>query len=131
MRLLVLNAGSSSLKASVVDAGETIARTDTSWGADASRAEGRAGAVAAVLDAFGAQGVAPESLAAVGHRVVHGGTRFTKPVEIDDATLGTLDELSELAPLHNPVAIGAIRAARTALPTLRHVACFDTAFHAT
>ncbi|HKG57908.1 MAG TPA: acetate kinase, partial [Candidatus Limnocylindrales bacterium] len=131
MRVLVLNAGSSSLKASVVDAGETIARTDTSWGADASRAKGREGAVAAVLEAFRRDGVAADTLAAVGHRVVHGGTRFTAPVTIDAATLDALDELSDLAPLHNPVAIDTIRAARTALPSLRHVACFDTAFHAT
>jgi acetate kinase len=131
VRVLVLNAGSSSLKASVVDGSATVARTETSWGADASRAAGREGAVAAVLEAFAGDGVAADTLAAVGHRVVHGGSRFTEPVTIDDVTLDALDELSELAPLHNPVAVDTIRAARTALPDVPHVACFDTAFHAT
>ncbi len=70
-------------------------------------------------------------LAGVGHRVVHGGSRFHEPTVVDDAVLAELDELAELAPLHNPVAVDTIRAAREALPNVPHVAAFDTAFHRT
>ncbi len=68
-------------------------------------------------------------LAAVGHRVVHGGAEFAKPVLIDDAVLDTIDALVRLAPLHQPANLAAIRAVRRALPELPQVACFDTAFH--
>lgn len=67
---------------------------------------------------------------AIGHRVVHGGTRFSEPVRVDDAVLGALDELSALAPLHQPHNLAAIRALSALAPGLPHVACFDTAFHA-
>jgi acetate kinase len=68
---------------------------------------------------------------AVAHRVVHGGTRFTSPTLIDARVLADLDELSDLAPLHNPIALETIRAQRELLPELPAVAAFDTAFHAT
>ena len=68
---------------------------------------------------------------AVGHRVVHGGMRYTEPVLIDDAVEQAIDELSRIAPLHNTPALGAIREARAALPDVPHVAVFDTAFHST
>jgi acetate kinase len=68
---------------------------------------------------------------AVGHRVVHGGDRFIRPVLIDEAVLDAVEELRPLAPLHNEPALRAIRAAQEALPDLPHVAVFDTAFHAT
>ena len=68
---------------------------------------------------------------AVGHRVVHGGARFTAPVVIDDDVLAALDGLVELDPLHQPTALGLIRRLRGARPDVPHVACFDTAFHAT
>jgi acetate kinase len=68
-------------------------------------------------------------LAAIGHRVVHGGTRFDAPVVIDDAILGALEELIPLAPLHQPHNLSPIRAWRMARPGLPQVACFDTAFH--
>lgn len=71
------------------------------------------------------------SLEAVGHRVVHGGTRFVAPIVVNETVLDALDHLAELAPLHNPVAIETVRAAHTALPDVPHVAAFDTAFHAT
>jgi len=67
----------------------------------------------------------------VGHRVVHGGTRFVKPTVVDDGVLAELDALGSLAPLHNPPALAVLRAARQAIPHARHVALFDTAFHAT
>jgi len=68
------------------------------------------------------------ALAAVGHRVVHGGSRFYRPTVIDDAMLEQIRELSPLAPLHNPPAILGIEVARRVLPDLPHVAVFDTAF---
>ena len=72
-----------------------------------------------------------EAADAVGHRVVHGGARYTKPVLIDDAVEQAIEELSRIAPLHNTPALKAIREARAALPDIPHVAVFDTAFHAT
>ena len=68
---------------------------------------------------------------AVGHRVVHGGERFTASARIDDAVLAAIEAYSELAPLHNPANLAGFRAAREALPHAAHVAVFDTAFHQT
>jgi acetate kinase len=104
--ILVVNAGSTSLKLSVVDAGE------------------RSSPIHSFEDV-------PAAVTAVGHRVVHGGERFLKPVRIDADVERELEELVELAPLHNRPALEAIARARTALPNLPHVAVFDTAFHAT
>jgi acetate kinase len=67
-------------------------------------------------------------LVAVGHRVVHGGNEFYRPTLLDDAVIGKLKELSELAPLHNPPAVQGIEVARKLLPDIPHVAVFDTAF---
>jgi acetate kinase len=67
----------------------------------------------------------------VGHRVVHGGSRFTRAVLVDDAVLAGIADLTDLAPLHQPRALAGIEAARAALPGVPAVACFDTAFHAT
>jgi acetate kinase len=92
-----------------------------------------ADAVRDVLAELGTAGERGEGGAprAVGHRVVHGGARFTEPAEVDDAVLAAIDELAVLAPLHNPPAAAGIRAAREALPGVPQVAVFDTAFHAT
>ncbi|HET6905637.1 MAG TPA: acetate/propionate family kinase [Rhodanobacteraceae bacterium] len=68
-------------------------------------------------------------LAAVGHRVVHGGTRFDKPIRITADVLTELDALSPLAPNHQPFALAAIRSVSTQLPEVPQIACFDTAFH--
>jgi len=103
--VLVVNAGSTSLKLTVVDAKD------------------RSSNVAAIDDASG--------VAAVGHRVVHGGDRFTAPTLIDDDVLEALESLRELAPLHNTPALAAIDKARLALPETPQIAVFDTAFHAT
>lgn len=132
-RILVLNPGSSSLKATVLEPpGRTpIAAASADWGADATRATGRPSTISAALEALEAGGVAASTIDAVGYRVVHGGTRFPGPAIVDDDTLEAIDALAPLAPLHNPVAADTIRAARTALPDVPHVACFDTAFHAT
>ena len=100
MRVLTVNAGSTSLKLHLVE-GESSQPVDTY-----------------------------EPAEAVGHRVVHGGNRFVQPTLIDDEVVAEIDALSPLAPLHNVPALAAIRDARAALPDTPHVAVFDTAFHA-
>ena len=133
MRVLVLNAGSSTLKASVLDGDgrDPLFTTTLEWGADASRAEGRAADFEALLERLVVEGIPVGSIEAIGHRVVHGGTRFTAPTLVDDEVLDELDGLADLAPLHNPVAVETIRAALVALPGVPEAAAFDTAFHAT
>ena len=130
-RVLVLNAGSSSLKASLVAAPDTtLARAGVSWGSDASRSTDRAAGVAEALTHVGI-GQPPEaSPEVVAYRVVHGGDRFTSAVVIDEDVTDGIDAVRELAPLHNGVAIETIQAGRMLLPSALHVACFDTAFHA-
>lgn len=84
-----------------------------------------------MLDAFAEHGPSLDERApvAVGHRVVHGGARFFEPTLITPLVEINIDELSVLAPLHNPGALQGIKAARAAFPDLPHVAIFDTAFH--
>ena len=123
MRILVVNAGSSSLKLSLLDDDDQLA------GAKELTAHGGqfdADEVARELDQLDA-GTAD----AVGHRVVHGGSEFTGPVRLDAAVRGQLDQLTDLAPLHQPKSLAGIDAVSQALPKLPAVACFDTAFHAT
>jgi acetate kinase len=131
VRVLVLNPGSSTLKAAVLEPPDRtpLAAVDTELGADASRGAAAGAAVALVLERLRAA-VELASLETVGYRVVHGGTRFTGPARIDDEVLAAIDALADLAPLHNPVAAATIRAGRSALPAATHVAAFDTAFHA-
>ncbi|OLT01324.1 hypothetical protein BJF90_32160 [Pseudonocardia sp. CNS-004] len=119
MHVLVVNAGSSSIKVRLLDDDELLHRTDLS--ADRGRPE--PGALEQALDGLG-------RIDAVGHRVVHGGPRRHGPVLVDDAVLAELDELAALAPLHQPPALAALRATRSALPGVPAIACFDTAFHA-
>ena len=71
------------------------------------------------------------TLCAVGHRIVHGGSRFSEPVRLDDAVLAELDALVPLAPLHQPHNLSPVRALQRVAPGLPQVGCFDTAFHAT
>jgi acetate kinase len=121
--ILVLNAGSSTLKASLIDPGhyEPVDSLNAEWQGD------RAGTVTDSI----ARLTIGRDLAAVAHRVVHGGPQFTEPVLIDDSVVSDVEALTELAPLHNAPAVEVIRAARAALMNQPHVACFDTAFHAT
>ena len=104
--VLVVNAGSTSLKLSAVADDESSEQVDS-------------------LDAL------PDGVGAVAHRVVHGGERFRDPVVISADIERALSELAQVAPLHNPPALAAIEAARRRLPDVPHVAVFDTAFHAT
>ena len=131
VRVLVLNAGSSSLKASVLetDGLAPLAEVEVSLGTDATRARGVTVPVRKALAQL-AETVPMASVDAVGHRVVHGGTRFRQPVRVTPAVLKGIEQLSEFAPLHNPVAAAVIRAAQAGLKRQPHVACFDTAFHA-
>jgi acetate kinase len=117
---VVVNAGSSTLKVRVLDpAGTAGASFDLDpWDGGADHPE-LADFLASVADA-----------AVVGHRVVHGGTRFRNPVLIDDAVVDAIADLTDLAPLHQPRAVAGINAARRALPDTPQIACFDTAFHA-
>ena len=125
MNILVFNAGSSTLKVRLVDlsTGKALFEKKIERIGDPGLTYG--GAVASVLDEVKAQ-----TIAAVAHRVVHGGARFTGAVLIDDAVLAAIDECVPLAPLHNPANLAGIREARKALPDVPHVAVFDTAFHA-
>ena len=132
MRILVLNPGSSSLKASLIETpGEaTLAQASTPWNAHADAAEARAEILAATIEEV-TRAAGDGAVTAVGYRVVHGGTSFLAPTLIDDDVVDQIDALDELAPLHNRIAAETIRAARRLMPHLPHVACFDTAFHAT
>ena len=146
--VLVVNAGSSSLKYSVLDAesGETAAegiveriggtgRLRHTRGGETSEQEvtcrDHAEALDAVRQALREHGpdLATLDLVAVGHRVVHGGPEFTEPVIVDDDVLAAVEELVPLAPLHNPANLEGIRSAREAFPDVPQVAVFDTAFH--
>jgi acetate kinase len=124
--ILCLNSGSSTLKGSMVEAGAQHAlRSDSSTWDDLDDRPATLRRVMTALDS------SDPDLVAVAHRVVHGGARFTAPVLVDDEVLGGIEGLSELAPLHNDVAVDVIRLAREMLPDVPHVACFDTSFHAT
>jgi acetate kinase len=131
-RVLVVNAGSSSLKLSALDAGtrEPLAAASASWGADATRAGNPGHSLRAALDELVELGVETRSLEAAAHRIVHGGERFREPVRVDDDVLAELDELRDLAPLHNGVALETLRAQRELLADVPAFAVFDTAFHA-
>jgi len=105
-RVLVVNAGSTSLKLSAVDDDEASEPVESLQ-------------------------LPPADVVAVGHRIVQGGSRFRDPVVVDDAVRRSLDELAPLAPLHSRPALDALDEARAALPSVPHVAVFDTAFHST
>jgi acetate kinase len=125
MRVLVVNAGSSSLKHALVDAGSDVIlrRGEARW--EPGDSPGRhAGALRAALADGG-------DAAAVGHRVVHGGTRFDAAARIDGEVRAAIEALAPLAPLHMRAALEGIDAVSAALPNLPQVACFDTAFHRT
>lgn len=146
--VLVLNSGSSSLKYQLVEPesgrslfdgiveriGEETSTAKLRLGDTEITREGRvADHEAALRLAFELVAEAGESLddlgvVAVGHRVVHGGPKLYRPTVIDDDMVAELEELSPLAPLHNPPALLGIAVARRVLPDLPHVAVFDTAF---
>ncbi|MGD1172090.1 acetate kinase [Mycobacterium seoulense] len=131
--VLVINSGSSSLKYQLVDPDSGAARATGNVeriGEESSPIRDHDAALRQAFDTLSGQGIDLRAcgLVAVGHRVVHGGNTFYKPTRVDDAVIGKLDELSELAPLHNPPAIKGIEVARKLLPEFTHIAVFDTAF---
>jgi acetate kinase len=147
--VLVINAGSSSIKYQLVDAasGDALAGgiiERIGQPVSAIRHDGLDGrtelerpvpdheaGLAAILELFTAHGpqLDGSKLTAVGHRVVQGGALFPGPAVVDAEVERAIDELSTLAPLHNPPNLAGIRAARHAFPDVRHVAVFDTSFH--
>lgn len=153
--VLVINAGSSSLKYSLVDAetGATSASGVAERIADPNGQDGllshtgpdgvkhrselplssHEAALEAALAAFDSHGppLDADALAAVGHRVVHGGERFSAPALVDDELLRAVEELVPLAPLHNPANLEGLAVARKLFAAVPHVAVFDTAFHQT
>ncbi len=140
MHVLVLNCGSSSLKAALIHSvsGERTRQAHVERIGDGATmsvdsrepttvdATDHSRALALVLALF-----AGDIVEAVGHRVVHGGAAFTRPTAICDDVEHGIEAVSGLAPLHNPANLAGIRAARAALPGVPHIAVFDTAFHAT
>ncbi len=118
--VVVMNAGSSTLKVRVLDpAGSVGSSLDLDpWDGSADHRE-----LGEFLAGAAGAGV-------VGHRVVHGGGRFSHAVVVDDGVVAAIASLTDLAPLHQPRALAGIEAARKALPNVPSVACFDTAFHA-
>jgi acetate kinase len=152
-RILVLNCGSSSLKWCLFDTGhpgndvhgqiERIGNAGTKLVQHGPRCEvtrnlpkgGHVEAFAAMMNALLDRGTGviqdPSAIDVIGHRVVHGGERFTGAVIVDESVLSALDDLGPLAPLHNPRNTACIRESLRAFPTAPQVAVFDTAFHAT
>jgi acetate kinase len=149
MKVLALNCGSSSIKFQLLalgegDPGRALARGiverigdgaslrfEAAAGAPLSATErvpDHAAGIRRVVDWLGATSGRPE---AVGHRIVHGGARFTAPARVDEAVVAEIEKLSPLAPLHNTPGLAGIRAARALLPAVPMVVAFDTAFHAT
>jgi acetate kinase len=120
VRVLVVNAGSSSLKLRVLGAGDALEAEHDIERWDSTR---EADDLATVLDSMPA-------CDAVGHRVVHGGNQFRDAVAVDTDVENALLALAPLAPLHQPRAVEGIRALARLRPGLPQVACFDTAFHA-
>lgn len=153
MKILVLNAGSSSLKFSLFQAAgeQLLAEGGIDWTTTPTRLLLRrpsqpevqktltlrrhADAIAVVLDELQAGPSAPldgsADVQAVGHRVVHGGSRYTAAVRITPDVERTIGELADLAPLHNPASLDVIRGVEKLKPRVPQVAAFDTAFHAT
>jgi len=129
--VLVLNAGSSTLKYAVVDPtrGTTPLHgvVDRIGGPDVPD---HTAALDAMQGDLAEQGLEESALLAVGHRVVHGGPHLTRATVVDDEVLAEIDGLSRLAPLHNPPAAAGIRSAREHFPGLPQVAAFDTAYFA-
>jgi acetate kinase len=120
-RILVVNAGSSSLKLRVLDPADAVTgRADL----PAPRGAADVSEIESAIQSLG-------QVDAVGHRIVHGGTLYTGPVLVDDQVRQRLESLTDLAPLHQPKSLAALDAVQAVLPGVPAVACFDTAFHAT
>jgi acetate kinase len=128
LKILVVNAGSSSLKLRVLGGPDAASDAVTGQadlpavGDEPGAADGAA--IKAAVESFG-------PVDAVGHRIVHGGTLYTAPVLVTSEVRQRLESLTDLAPLHQPKSLAAMAAVSSVLPDTPAVACFDTAFHAT
>jgi acetate kinase len=144
MAVLVVNAGSSSVKVAVFDAGlrEVLAGRVTEIGSARARVEvgplmgarvvgTHAAALALVFEGMEEAGVPVAALRAAAHRVVHGGATLVAPCRVTEAVLAEVEACVPLAPLHNPANLTGIRAVAALMPDLPQYASFDTAFHAT
>ena len=124
-RILVVNAGSSSLKLRVLDAADDLAaEADLPAVGDGTDGGTDGASIRAAIESFGPIDV-------VGHRVVHGGTFYDAPVLVTAEVRRRLESLTDLAPLHQPKSLAALDAVSALLPSVPAIACFDTAFHAT
>ncbi len=142
--ILVVNAGSSSIKVAVFrpDLSEVIAGQVSGIGGALAHirlgtddkniaAPDHDAALTAILQSLAARGIAPDNLTAAAHRVVHGGTTLVAPCRITDEVIEGIEAATPLAPLHNPNNLAGIRALQALAPDLRQFASFGTAFHAT
>lgn len=121
---MVVNSGSSSLKYQLID----VDSSESLLSGLIERVTDHSDAFAQMVSALGKSGISP---VAIGHRVVHGGARFSEPTIIDPSVIAEIEALIPLAPLHNPGNLAGIKAALAAFPDLPQVAIFDTAFHQT
>ncbi len=140
--ILVVNAGSSSIKVALFDGGREVLDGEVTevggrgrlrlggWSQEVAAADHDAG-LALLLAVLRGEDVGPERLQAAAHRVVHGGARLTAPVRLDEEAIAAIEACVPLAPLHNPANLAGIRALQRLAPDLPQVASFDTAFHAT
>jgi len=138
--VLVVNAGSSSLKVKLLPhhlsllveriGGDTQIKASFATSVRSDGISDHEGAFKLCLTALAEQ-VPLASIVAVGHRVVHGGERYTRPTRLTPPVIAQIEALSPLAPLHNPPNLAGIRAALHLLPEVPQVAVFDTAFHST
>ncbi|MDF2550085.1 MAG: acetate kinase [Chlamydiales bacterium] len=125
-RMLVINSGSSSIKATLFLGRERL----RDWQASHLNAKGEEGHVLAARDALGQIFQEAGEIEVAAHRFVHGGGRYSAPARIDKEVLNHLKALSELAPLHNPACLMGIEEARAHFPSAEQYVIFDTAFHA-
>lgn len=145
MPVLVINCGSTSIKAAVLDgdtgqrfgefmaerlgSSEAVARVNDDETSACPSEHGAA--LQHCLSALLSRLNEKTRIDCVGHRVVHGGPEFTKPTLLNDKTVAAIDAISHLAPLHNPANVAGIEVTRRILPDIPQVAVFDTAFHGT
>jgi acetate kinase len=127
-RLLTLNAGSSSIKFALFSVEGGLQQTERQGQVDGIGTRQGPADHAQALQRVMAQ-IGGADIAAVGHRIVHGGTRFEAPCLIDEQVATDIESLTPLAPLHQPHNLAGVRAAQAAFPGVPQVACFDTAFH--
>lgn len=134
-KFVVVNGGSSSVKLSLFDpsAKELASSDPLVWteNQDSNLLDSDDNEIRQLFEsALKRKGLSAQDVFAVGHRVVHGGADLQKPVLVDSSALKQIEDLKELAPVHNPIAVKLIRAAQQVFSDAKHVAVFDTAFHA-